>query len=145
MAPVILLAEQDGVLAASYETFLVAEGFRVVIATTALECLDILRRSPPRLLVLDPGLLWGGGLGILALLAGGELPPVPVLVLTDRPDAVATEFVTGQPFALMLKPLAPSVLATMVRDLCPAITGCCHTDPVPRLADTHRRAPQATE
>jgi DNA-binding response OmpR family regulator len=120
MAPVILLAERDEVLSASYETFLVAEGFRVVVTTTALGCLEVLRRSPPRLLVLDPELLWGGGMGILAVLAEDrELSVVPVLVLTDRPDAVVTEFMAGRPVALMLKPLAPAALASLVRVLCP--------------------------
>jgi DNA-binding response OmpR family regulator len=117
----------------------VAEGFRVIATTTALGCLDVLRRSPPRLLVLDPGLLWGGGIGILALLAEeSDLPVVPVLVLTDRPDTVVTEFLAGQPFALMLKPLAPAALASLVRVLCPPAEDMSPSDCIPRFVFTNR-------
>lgn len=133
----ILLAERDVVLAAAYEAYLVAEGFRVATATTALECLEILRRSPPRLLVLDPELLWGGGLGILAILAEDRtLPVVPVLVLTDRPDEVASELVASRPIALMLKPIAPAVLASLVRTICQTVNvGYQIADAKPRVVD----------
>lgn len=60
MAPVVLLAMRDVVLAAAYDVYLAAEGLRVSTVTTALECLEELRRSPPRLLVLDPDIPWGG-------------------------------------------------------------------------------------
>lgn len=142
MAPAILLAERDEVLAASYESFLVAEGFRVIATTTALGCLNVLRRSPPRLLVLDPGLLWGGGNGILALLAEeSDLSVVPVLVLTDRPDTVVTEFIAGRPFAVMLKPLAPAALASLVRVLCPPIEDVLPPDCIPHFVHANRGGP----
>ncbi|MEO2088117.1 MAG: hypothetical protein ABGY75_01290, partial [Gemmataceae bacterium] len=99
--------------------FLIAEGFRVATVRTGVECLEALRRDPPRLLVLDPAILWGG-MGILALIADrDDLPTVPVLVLTERPEDILSGLIPPGPSAVVLKPFAPVALAAMIRSLEP--------------------------
>lgn len=120
MALDVLLADRDELLVSAYEAFLVGEGFRVATVTSGIECLRVIRLDPPRLLVLDPGLLWGGP-GVLAVLCEeAACPPVPVLVLTDKPSEVLLELMTPYPSAVVLKPLAPAALASLVRSLKPS-------------------------
>jgi two-component system response regulator BaeR len=119
MSSSILLAEGNEVLSAAYESFLIAEGFRVATVRTGVECLETLRRDPPRLLVLDPAILWGG-MGILALISDrDDLPPVPVLILTERPEDILAGLIPPGPSAIVLKPFAPVALAAMIRSLEP--------------------------
>ena len=64
------------------------------------------------------------------------MPAVPVLVLTDRPDEVASELVASRSIALMLKPIAPAVLASLVRTICQTVNvGYQKADAKPRFVD----------
>jgi DNA-binding response OmpR family regulator len=120
MAVDVLLADRDGVLVAAYEAFLAAEGFRVAAVTTAADCLRELRSDPPRLLVLDPVLLRGDRGALARLAEAPDTPPVPVLVLTERPEDVLGELVPSRPAAVVIKPFAPAALASLVRSLGPS-------------------------
>lgn len=76
----ILIADQDKFLLAMYSSHLRQLGAAVSTARTGLECLERLHEAVPDVLVLEPGLLWGGGDGVLALL--NEQPSIrPTIVI----------------------------------------------------------------
>jgi carbon storage regulator CsrA len=83
VAPIrVLIADADECLLESYRTCLEHQGFVVITATSGLECVARLRDSSPDVLVLDPALPWGGGDGVLALMAEEpDVPRVPVIAL----------------------------------------------------------------
>lgn len=54
----------------------------VITAADGLDCVRKLRELRSDLLILEPGLLWGGCDGVLAMiLEGSELPLIPVFML----------------------------------------------------------------
>jgi len=82
---VVLASGNDG-LRATGRARLTAGGWEVATARDALECLALLRGHTPDVAVLDAGLLWGGADGILAAMARGALPRVPVVMLGHPPQ-----------------------------------------------------------
>lgn len=115
----VLIADADPLLLAAYEAFLIAEGFAVTTARTGLGCLAELRRQPPNLLVIDPELPWGSGLGVLALMRDDPtVPRVPVLILSNHSPALLAEVRPPlRGYALLLKPVAPSVVGRLARTM----------------------------
>jgi DNA-binding NtrC family response regulator len=83
----ILLADSDARVAELTRDYLARCGYDVATCGDALSCAEQLHRSRPDVLVLDPDLPWGQGAGVLALMADGELPAVPVVMLAAGPDA----------------------------------------------------------
>src|SRR5437763_421687 len=83
----VLLADRDPALLTDYRAALLAAGACVVeVAASGLDCLARLRDFRPDLLVLDPGLPWGGGRGVLAVLREEDgLSRVPVILLSAAP------------------------------------------------------------
>jgi DNA-binding response OmpR family regulator len=81
----VLIADTDRHLLAGYKQQLSSRGLRVAVADSGLDCLERLREFKPHALVLEPGILWGGGDGVLALLhEQRDLPQVlATLVLTS--------------------------------------------------------------
>uniref|UniRef100_A0A7C2K0C0 Response regulator n=1 Tax=Schlesneria paludicola TaxID=360056 RepID=A0A7C2K0C0_9PLAN len=78
-----LIADSDPQFREGCRRFLVARGFEVEVASDGLQCLDQLRQATPQILVLDPGLPWGGGDGVLEWIHEQEpLNPLTIL-LTD--------------------------------------------------------------
>jgi carbon storage regulator len=80
----VLIADPDKFLLAMYGSHLRQLGAAVSTARTGLECLEKLQQAVPDVLVLEPGLPWGGGDGVLALL--NEQPsvrPTVVILLTQ--------------------------------------------------------------
>jgi DNA-binding NtrC family response regulator len=88
----------------------------VSTATSGLDCLTALRAERPDVLVLDPDLRSGGGLGVLALM-GDDVPAVPVLILTAHPEQVAESAVPLSDYALLIKPVPPAAVARLIRTL----------------------------
>lgn len=88
MSPVrVLIADPDRYLVASYRDRLWRHGLEVATATDGLECLDLLRRFEPDVLVLDPSLPWGGGDGVLTLMhEEADIPSIPVILITAHFD-----------------------------------------------------------
>lgn len=79
----VLLAVRRSQSRSEYALDLKWHGFEVAIADHGLECLDILGRYVPNVIVIEPELLWGGGDGVLAVISDmPELRSVPVLLLT---------------------------------------------------------------
>ena len=81
----LLIADRDSGLVDAVRRCLVARGYEVSTAVNALECHDLLLRTSPTILVLDPELLWGGGDGILDWLVTEEPLMPPMVVITDAP------------------------------------------------------------
>src|SRR5207249_700670 len=75
----ILLAAPDSPALAPHRAFLTRLGYDVAVCGDGLGCADRLRRDRPDVLVLALDLPWGRGEGVLALIAEGELPAVPVV------------------------------------------------------------------
>ena len=115
----ILLADRDEALLAEYREYLLRDGFDVITAIDGLDCVAKLRRCRPEALVLDPGLLWGDGEGVLAMMhEEADVPLVPVMVLADHANSRG-QFGVGV-FAVRvfhLKPVAPHRLAQSLRGL----------------------------
>ena len=115
----VLLADRDEVLLETYREFLLQEGFDVITARDALECVAKLRSFAPNVLVLEPELPWGRGEGVLAMMyEESDVPFVPVVLLSAAADPEGRYGVGIFPVgAYHLKPLAPSRLALSVRRL----------------------------
>ena len=87
MSAHVLIANRDRFLLESYSRHLRERGAIVSTATTGLECVQLLRELVPDVLVLEPNLLWGGGDGVLALIAEeSHLRPAVVIVLAQGGD-----------------------------------------------------------
>ena len=81
----ILLAAPDPRAVALHQAFLTRQGYDVTVCGDGLGCVERLRRAAPDLLILALDLLWGRGEGVLALMADGDVPLVPVVLLAgDR-------------------------------------------------------------
>ena len=112
----ILLADPDASLLALHRAFLARHGYEVETCSDGLGCLDLLRTFRPHLLVLDPDLPWGRGEGVLSLMADGDVPAAPV-VLVSASLAAQRPLLAGRfPVRSALsKPFAPDRLADDIR------------------------------
>jgi DNA-binding response OmpR family regulator len=113
----VLLADRDETLLAQYREFLLRDGFDVITAFDGLDCVAKLRLFVPDILVVDPGLLWGGGEGVIAMMYEDPLVPfIPVLVLAEAEDPRGHYGVGVFPVSIFhMKPLAPYRLAQSLR------------------------------
>jgi DNA-binding response OmpR family regulator len=116
MTPSVLLTDADTILLAIYRAFLIDQKFKVRTASTALECVDLLRRWQPDVLVLDADLPWGSGKGVLALMLEEDVPAVPVLLLTSDPMS-AEEVFPELDHTVLIKPVPALVLVNAIRTL----------------------------
>ena len=87
MRPRVLIADPDELLLAAYRAFLTTEGIEAVTVTNGPDCLAALRESPPA-----------------------------VLIVTSNPARV-TAAARPTDYALLIKPVAPALLARIVRTL----------------------------
>jgi CheY-like chemotaxis protein len=80
----IMIADRDENLLDGLRETLHQSGHETQIATGGLECISLLRDEPPDMLALGDGLLWGGGDGVLDVMAHEEtLQEIPVLLLVE--------------------------------------------------------------
>jgi two-component system KDP operon response regulator KdpE len=109
MKQALLIADDDAELCDICRKFFTKFGYEVETAADGLDCLEKLRRRPPAVLVLDLGLRWGGGDGVLARLREeSALPSFPVVLtatagyLPDGPALIEPPVVhcLHKPFAL---------------------------------------------
>ncbi|MEQ8788944.1 MAG: hypothetical protein RIC55_21715 [Pirellulaceae bacterium] len=84
----LLLALNDAPTADRLRDYFERRGILVQTTTSGIECLEKLRSSAPRLLLLQWELLWGGGDGVLAVMRE-EAPPgrTSVLLLANHENA----------------------------------------------------------
>jgi CheY-like chemotaxis protein len=114
----VLMADGDSILLSLYRAFLSTEALDVRTASTGLECLEQLRRWRPDVLVLDAELPWGAGAGVLEVMREDPtLPEVPVLLLAANPGAATEEATSLRDYALLIKPVPPSMLVGVIRTL----------------------------
>lgn len=67
-----------------YAANLTLRGYDVRSATTGLGCLAILRKWQPHLLVMNPHLTWGSGVGVLCVMQEDEsCPSIPIVLMVD--------------------------------------------------------------
>lgn len=112
----ILLADADDRLLATHRHYLSDRGYIVAACGDALGCIDLLRSFRPDLLVLDPDLPWGQGEGVLSLMHDGELPVVPVVLISSRPCLQQlTELIGNRVWSVLPKPLPPERLEENIR------------------------------
>jgi DNA-binding response OmpR family regulator len=115
--PTLLIAESDATLLNLFCWCCTRQGYEVATAEDGLHCLSKLRRSRHELLILDLELPWGGGEGVLAVMANDpNLAQIPVIVLTTtaRSDL-------GQPpvVQVLRKPFSLNALLDGVRAALP--------------------------
>jgi CheY-like chemotaxis protein len=109
----MLVASGDDVVRAIGRATLGPLGWEVETAHDGLECVDHLRRTNPDVVVLDAELLWGGADGVLADIADGDCPNVPV-VLLGIPQSVRAGDRDVRIAAILDKPFDHSALAWAV-------------------------------
>lgn len=107
--PTVLLADADRELRDTFGAFLSRNGFHVDHAADGLECVAVLRRVVPDLLILDQQLPWGGGDGVLGILSKDPaLCPGQILLTSplaaqevrdNLPSSLGVEVLT-KPFTL---------------------------------------------
>jgi DNA-binding NarL/FixJ family response regulator len=113
----ILIAEPDELLLAAYRAFLAAEGVEVLAVTNVPDCLVMLRKEAPDLLILDPEPAWEAGAEMNALLGEAKgRPAVPVLLLTSHPEKAAEAAYPAR-CGILIKPVPPALVACIVRTL----------------------------
>ena len=115
MKPVLLVADSDAELCEIYQRFLGERGYEVAVASDGLDCLEKLRRVRPAALVLDLGLRWGGGDGVLAWLREEGAGVGVVLTATGGYHPGLTEDVAPPVVRFLPKPFALSALLETVR------------------------------
>jgi DNA-binding NtrC family response regulator len=112
----ILLAAPDLRAVATHQAFLMHQGYDVTVCKDGLDCADRLRREVPDVLVLALDLPWGRGEGVLALMADGELPAVPVVLLADHSAPARLSDSGRYPVRSFLSwPAPPRLLSQAVR------------------------------
>jgi DNA-binding response OmpR family regulator len=118
MRPTVLIADTDELLVAAYRAFLVVEGFQVNWVTDGVSCLKSLRQQPPEALILDAELPWGGSSGVLEIMRqDSSIAFVPVVLLTAQPSALTSPSAGVNSPVTLLKPVVPSSIAVLLRNL----------------------------
>ena len=135
----ILIAEPNRRLGEAFADFLALKDFQVETSSDGVGCLERLRAFRPHLLVLDPDLPWGRGEGVLSLMADGDVPAAPV-VLVSASLAAQRPLLAGRfPVRSALsKPFAPDRLADDIRSALGADDGALRVPAAP----PDRRPPQ---
>jgi CheY-like chemotaxis protein len=119
--PTILVADDDPDILEAVTTVLEAQRYTVVGASDGQQCLDLARKRPPDLLILDLLMPRMDGFGVLReLQSDPAFADLPVLVLTTVVEDASRrryELETGQSMrvlAYLQKPVAPEPLLRAV-------------------------------
>jgi DNA-binding NtrC family response regulator len=115
----VLIADPDATLLEDYQAQLTQAGFDVATVQNGLDCLDMLRKFSPDVLVLEPEMPWGGGDGVLAVMHDVfELPLVPVFIITSAQNFAGLD-VKSFPLVthMQTKPVGADELVRLVRHI----------------------------
>jgi DNA-binding NtrC family response regulator len=117
MKPILLIADGDAGSRELYQGYLSEHGYLVETASNGVDCLGKLRRVRPAVLVLDLGLRWGGGDGVIALLRENGLESEVAVVLTAAGDSFRDAVPAVEPPVVQFlpKPFALTILLNAVR------------------------------
>lgn len=127
MGRVVLLAEDEYLLARLLGDVLEAEGFEVILAADGVEALERAGHRHVDVLLTDLDMPRLGGWELVGRLRG-DRPGLPVVVMTGRPPCESARggapggggvaaVALGGPFALLLKPFAPERLVEALRSV----------------------------
>jgi DNA-binding response OmpR family regulator len=113
----VLIADRDENLLEDYGRFLASRDVETSLVTSSVDCTVCLQDSHPDVLVLDPGLLWGGGDGLLdRMYTERDLPEVPVILLVAGSQADQLYRALEYPIdEFLLKPVQPRDLLKKIR------------------------------
>jgi CheY-like chemotaxis protein len=121
MGAVVLVAEDEHLLAMLLGDLLEDEGFEVILAADGVEALERIGARRVDVLLTDLDMPRLGGWELIRQLRT-DRPCLPVVVMTGRlpPDSVCAGAVGGEapsqaPFALLIKPFAPDHLIGTLR------------------------------
>jgi DNA-binding response OmpR family regulator len=84
---VVLLVEDEALIASSLERALAASGYQAIVRSTVADAIAAADAAPPDLVLLDLGLPDGDGTQVASHMARHH-PSVPVIVLTARADEI---------------------------------------------------------
>jgi DNA-binding response OmpR family regulator len=122
MKPRLLIADSDADLCHVFQRFLTGQGYDVETVSDGLSCLEKVRRTSPDVLLLDRGLYWGGGDGVLAWLREEWAMSRPAVVLTatagslpDVPADTRPPVVRFLPKPFLLRDLLESLQTAVAR------------------------------
>ncbi len=118
--PLILLVEDDTFLAGMYVTKLELEGFRVNLATDGEQAIQMAKKEPPRIMLLDIVLPKKSGFEVLAAVkADAATQDVPVILLTNlgQKEDVQKGLKLGALDYLIKAHFMPSEVVTKVKRL----------------------------
>lgn len=122
--PHVLVVEDNALMRGALQLLLTESGFRVSLAGTVAEALEVCSRESPRLMLLDLTLPDGHGLSaVAALRERGAMPPVTVaLTGHDDPD-LAARCTSAGCAAVLVKPVPTRELVRRVREWVAEPTG----------------------
>jgi twitching motility two-component system response regulator PilH len=109
----ILIVEDDDATRAGYSELLELAGHRVVAAGTYQQGRDQVLTENPDLVIADVRLGGFNGLQLLVL----SPAPRPTIIVTGFPDAVLEAEARKAGAAYMVKPVEPSALLALVRQM----------------------------
>ncbi len=115
--PHIILAEDEGLVAAALAEFLEAEGFRVTITHNGMQALEAEEKDAADLLLTDMRMPVLDGKGLIQNIRDGR-PNLPIIATTGYSDFLPKE-VPGL-MVVMHKPYSFKALVERIRGLLPA-------------------------
>ena len=79
----LLIAESDDALLEQHRRYFTRLGIDVAVASTGLDCLELLERHHPHALVLEESLTWGGDGVVDWMRKDGRLTSIAVIVIAE--------------------------------------------------------------
>lgn len=113
----VLIVEDDQILASELAEILKDEGYSVRTAEDGIEALrkTLKDRPPPDVIILDMGLPYLSGAGVIAALQTTHLATLPVLVVSaSSPDSLPAE--VQRDYVFVKKPIRMPELLRVVRE-----------------------------
>ncbi len=112
----ILIIDDDDQLRFSFERLLSQEGYRVLLAASGEQGIQILERERPHLIFLDIRLPGKGGMEILRIIKEKD-PRIPVIVITAYGTTdLAIEAIRAGAFDYVLKPFEIPELLNLIKN-----------------------------
>lgn len=112
--PVVLLIEDTPSLALLYKQYLADDPVEVITATTGAEGLDVIRNSPPAVILLDLELPDMNGLEILKYMQANQLPGSVVVITAHGSVNIAVEAMRTGAYDFIVKPFNANRLRVTV-------------------------------
>jgi len=90
MRPFVLVGSSSPYRESRYGLILERHGFDVCVVPGGVECIEVLRKRVPNVMLLECSLLWGGAVGVLEIRAEDPvMSRIPVVLLSN--DGVSAD------------------------------------------------------